>query len=256
MLQVALDFWVSKADVQRRIKVEGLDREAALQAEIARVFERMAWVAEQSVLGGADIAECGTPTMKAFGCLHDGRYSLHNFVASLRENHPHVQICLDTKTMDVGALEVELGHLIGADYITVEATASLETLVEALRRAEELGMKLIVSTTGRGRALGLKELEEICSLRPAFILFHLAIDEQGRLKVADLLEEQKLELLRKHGVGLGVAGGLNLQRIEELKPFARQIDLWVIGGAITKAANPQEATAELKVAIEQIQSSS
>ena len=72
ILQVALDF----VDLKRAMKL-----------------------AEESVAGGADWLEAGTPLIKSEGL---------NCIRELRKKFPYIKIVADMKTADVGRTEVKL----------------------------------------------------------------------------------------------------------------------------------------------------
>ena len=73
-------------------------------------LKRAVVIAHEAVDGGADWVEVGTPLIKSEGA---------EAVRTLRREFPGKKIIADTKTMDVGGVEVEIMAKAGADIITV-----------------------------------------------------------------------------------------------------------------------------------------
>ncbi len=76
-------------------------------------------IAHEAVDGGADWIEVGTPLIKSEGA---------EAVRVLRKEFPGRKLIADTKTMDVGAFEVEIMAKAGADVVTVLGLADDSTI--------------------------------------------------------------------------------------------------------------------------------
>ncbi len=178
-------------------------------------------IAKLAVKAGFKEIEAGTPLIKSEGMIS---------VKSLRKELPESKIFADMKTMDTGALEADLAFESGADIISVMAAAPDETIKEAIKKADEVGKEVLVDT------LGLKEitsrLREIVGMGIHRICLHRGVDE-GIFEEYDLLDS-----LKEMDVKLGVAGGINASTIPNV---IRKADFVMVGRAITKSTNPENA---------------
>lgn len=190
-------------------------------------------VSEAVISGGADWLECGTPLIKSEGV---------KAIKTLKTTFPDIPLVADLKTMDTGALEAELAFSSGADVITVLAAADNKTILDALEVAKNYGglvmADLINYPTPLNRA---KELE---ILGVHIILMHLGIDQQ-RFRAFPI---DDIPLVKKEIKSfLAVAGGLN--DLTARQAFLNGADILVVGGFITRSANPREATRKIKEAL-------
>ena len=86
-------------------------------------LKRSTGICQEAVEGGADWIEVGTPLLKS-----EGTEAIRTF----RKLYPGKKIIADTKTMDVGAFEVEIMAKAGADIVTVLGLAEDSTIEEAV----------------------------------------------------------------------------------------------------------------------------
>lgn len=206
VLQVALDF-------------ENLSR--ALQA------------AQESVAGGADWVEAGTPLIKSEGL---------DAVRELKRAFPAHRIVADLKVMDTGAFEVEIAAKAGADLVTVLGAADDDTIADAVRGGEKYGAEIVVDLLNvpdpEARA------KRAAELGAAAVCWHVGIDMQMAGKTPfDALAS----LARASPVPVAVAGGLNSETVAQATRAGARI--LIVGGAITKSANVTDATRTLVQAI-------
>ena len=61
----------------------------------------------------------------------------------MRKAFPERTILADMKTIDTGALEVEMAAKAGADVVIVLVSADDSTLLDALRSAHKYGVRLM-----------------------------------------------------------------------------------------------------------------
>jgi len=168
ILQIALDF---------------VDEKRALQ------------LAEESVEGGADWLEAGTPLIKSCGM---------EIVRKLRKKFPRHTIVADMKTMDTGRLEVEMAAKSGAGIVSVLGVAPSSTLRETVAAAHNYGTRLMVDLLGV-KEYGDKALE-LEKMGADYIVVHTSVDEQMEGKISF----RKIEEIRKTvSVPLVCAGGIN-----------------------------------------------
>lgn len=211
MLQVALDF-------------EILDEALALAKKVAPFV---------------DIIEAGTPLIKSEGI---------RVVQILKEAHPDKLICADLKTADAGYLEVRMAAQAKADIVTILADAYDVTIEEALRASHDFHVEimadLIMSRSPAIRLAGLIDLKyEDTKLH--YVLVHSGLDRQTSRR-APLLELELVERLRDHPK-LAVAGGIRVSDIPKILAFP--LDIIIVGGAITRAKNPNMAARKIRNAI-------
>jgi 3-hexulose-6-phosphate synthase/6-phospho-3-hexuloisomerase len=198
--------------------------------ELSRAME----VARAAVGAGADFLEAGTPLIKSEGL---------DAVRTLRQAFAEATIIADMKTMDAGKIEAQAASNAGADVMTVCGTAGESTLRECVEVGKHYGIAVAVDLlgvddpvafAGRAKELGVSWLD-----------VHCAIDAQ-------MQGQDPLGLLRAireaTDLTLAVAGGLT----SETAPQAVEAgaDVIIVGGAITKAGDPAQATADLRRAID------
>jgi len=191
-------------------------------------------VAEAAVAGGADYLEAGTPLIKSEGL---------DAVRKLREAFPDKTIIADLKTMDAGRIEAEAAAKAGANVMTVCAAASESTIRECVEAGRHYGLDVAVDLMGLADPAAFAKTAG--DLGAAWLDVHCPIDAQmhGADPLALLKEVRSLT-----GLTLAVAGGINS---ESAAPAAAAgADVVIVGGAITKAKDPRQATADIRRAID------
>lgn len=188
--------------------------------------------------GGVEWIEAGTPLIKAAGLEVVGR---------LRRAFPKKTIVADMKTMDAGALEVELAAKAGADVICVLGAAADATVSEAVKAARKHGVKVLVDLIGvadpRARA---KEVEK---LGADYICVHIGLDQQ-KLGIDPL--EQLCSLAGSVNVPISVAGGVTAKTAPEL--VRRGASIIIVGGAITKSNDVTRVARDIVNAVKNVES--
>lgn len=191
-------------------------------------------VAEAAVAGGADYVEAGTPLIKSEGL---------DAVRKLREMFGDRTIVADTKTMDTGRIEAEIAAKAGANVMTVSGSAAESTIRECVEAGRHYGIDVAVDLLGVAEPVAFAQRAK--DLGVAWLSVHCAIDAQ-------MHGEDPLGLLRDiRGVTdltLAVAGGINSETAAAAAEAGA--DVIIVGGAITKAIDPQAATAEIRKAID------
>ena len=190
-------------------------------------------IADESVKGGADWIEAGTPLIKSEGM---------DIVRKLKQRFPNKTIVADMKTMDTGGLETEMAAKAGADVVCILAASDDSTIVDALKSARKYGTKVMIDLIGvKDKVERAKELEKI---GVDYICMHVGIDEQmmGK-KPVDVLSS----VVKATNVQVAVAGGLNSETI--LGVVKAGASIVIVGGAITKAIDVTLATKQIKKAI-------
>jgi len=96
-------------------------------------------IAKDSIEGGADWLEAGTPLIKSEGM---------KVVRKLKETFPKKTLVADMKTMDTGAFETEMAAKAGADVVCVLAASDDSTIIDALKSARKYGTKIMADLIG------------------------------------------------------------------------------------------------------------
>ena len=192
-------------------------------------------VAEQAIEGGVDWLEAGTPLIKSEGL---------DAIRQLRKKFPQATIVADMKIMDVGRIETEAAAKAGANIICVLACASDSTIRECVEAGRNYGAKIeadLIEIKEQDLEKRAKELEK---LGVDYIGVHCAIDEQMEGK-------DPFSKLRKVAGAVNIpvacAGGINSETAPRAVEARAQIV--IVGGAITKAKEPEQAARRMKSAI-------
>lgn len=192
-------------------------------------IERALQIAEESVAGGIDWIEAGTPLIKSEGM---------NAVREIKKKFNKVTVA-DLKTMDCGRCEVEMAAKSGADVAVLLGLSDDSTIREAVLAGKNYGCKIMVDLINvwdmQKRAI---ELEKI---GVDYICIHVGVDQQMR-GVDPISELNKISGVIK--TPLAIAGGIN----SETAPLAVKAGagIIIIGGAVTKAKDAKSATELIK----------
>ena len=191
-------------------------------------------VAAAAVAGGADYLEAGTPLIKSEGL---------DAVRKLRERFGGHTIIADTKTMDAGRVEAEAAAKAGANVMTVLGCAPTSTIRECVEAGRHYGIDVAVDLLGAADPVALAAA--LADLGVAWVDVHCAIDAQMQGADPLALLRQVREATR---LIVAVAGGLNSETVAAAADAGA--DVVIVGGAITKAADPEQATADIRRAID------
>ena len=197
-------------------------------------LNRAVEIAKEAVAGGADWVEVGTPLIKSEGA---------DAVRTLRREFPGKKIVADTKTMDVGAFEVEIMAKAGADIVTVLGLADDATIEEAVMAGRKYGTEIMVDMINvPDRVARSKEVEK---LGVAYICLHMGIDTQMRG------EEPPIDILRNIAasvsIPIAVAGGITAENAG-IYAEAGATDV-IVGGAIIKTGDIKKAAEDIRKSI-------
>jgi len=188
--------------------------------------------------------EAGTPLIKNEG--------LKNVIPELRDLvGKDVTIVADLKTMDAGALEVELAYTVSADIVGISGAAEEETIAAALKKAGELGIGIMIDSISVGNINGRLDwiLEQLRIFdkkdRISILEYHIALDRQS--KIRDFTPVKYIH--RRCKVPIAVAGGLDENIICDISDYGAAI--FVVGGTIVRPRNRsnEEAIQAIRKAI-------
>jgi 3-hexulose-6-phosphate synthase/6-phospho-3-hexuloisomerase len=190
-------------------------------------------IAEQTIAGGADWLEVGTPLIKSEGM---------DIIRQLKHRFPHHTIVADMKTMDTGAVETEMASKAGAHIISLLGLADTTTITEAIKAARKYGTKIMIDLIGVKHYI--ERAQELEHLDIDYLCIHIGIDQQ-MTGVRPLTCLKKLIKTTKKPIA--VAGGLNSETVAAVVKAGAHII--IIGSAITGAKDVTIATKQIKNAI-------
>lgn len=176
-----------------------------------------------------DLVEVGTPFV-----LQEGL----DVIAELRPLLGSAAVVADIKIMDGGEFLSAMAFDAGADYVTVLAAARDETILAAVRKANQVGKRvfvdLIAMPDAAARALAVRQLgvHGVC-VHSGF--------EPGSDEQADVLAAVRSAV---PDIEVAVAGGVSAATIGELALL--EPDIAVVGSAITSAIDPSAALTAIR----------
>ncbi|MCD6311000.1 MAG: orotidine 5'-phosphate decarboxylase [Elusimicrobia bacterium] len=190
--------------------------------------------ARAAVAGGADILEAGTPLIKSCGL---------EAVRALRAEFKDIPIVADMKIMDTGRAEVEIAAKAGAGIVTVCSSAGVATVRECVEAGLNYGAEIMIDFIGVSE---VSEIEKFLGLSVNYLGIHISIDEQMRGSGGGSLLD---ELVSRTNIPVVIAGGINSETAASYA--SRGAGTVIVGGAITKAKNPEEETKKIKQALKE-----
>ena len=175
-----------------------------------------------------DLAEIGTPLV-----LREGVRAIQR----LRAEFPALPLLADFKIMDAGGEEARIAFAAGADIVTVLGVAADETIAAAGAAARDCGGELLVDLITVPQPL--QRVQDLMALGCDHFCVHRAHDASGDPVGPLRALREALPDLR-----LAVAGGISVATIDALAPLRPHTV--IVGGAITRAAQPAAAARRLK----------
>ena len=190
-------------------------------------------IAKECYKAGIEWIEAGTPLIKSVGI---------KAVKEIKKKFPNACIIADLKTLDAGALEVEIASEAGANIITISGLASFQTIIEALNSSKKYNSKIMIDLMYVKNIL--KKSIEFSKIGVDFLCLHTGLDIQRTgasiINKASLLKKIKASVK----IPIAVAGGINLENLDNLlnlKP-----DIIIVGRAITNSSNPYKVALEFE----------
>ncbi|MGC9515661.1 3-hexulose-6-phosphate synthase [Methanocrinis sp.] len=182
-------------------------------------LDRAVQIALEAADGGADWIEAGTPLIKSEGM---------DAVRELKKALPDKKIVADMKTVDTGAMEVEMAAKAGASIVAILASSDDSTITDALRGARQYGVEIMVDLLGAPDPVARsRELE---ALGVDYICVHVGIDQQMMGKrTIDFLNQ----IADRVDIPVAVAGGIDADSAAEA--VASGASIVIVGGNITRS---------------------
>ncbi len=182
-----------------------------------------------------DVIEVGTPLIKSEGMAA---------VRAIKKAFPNHAIVADMKTMDTGAIEVEMAAKSGAEIVAIMGGADDSTIEDAVRSARKYGVAMMADLLSVcdpvTRAKELEELGIDC------VCVHVGIDQQ--MKGVDALDILK-NVVDAVNIEVAVAGGLDSETAAQAESIGATTI--IVGGAITRSSDSASAAAKVRDAIDQ-----
>ncbi len=190
--------------------------------------------------GDADVIEIGTPLIKCAGA---------NVIKSVKESCRDTLTLADLKTLDASWLETEIAAGNGADIVTVSALAHNITIVDAVMRARNFGIRVMTDLMQVPNPVD-RSLE-MCDLVIDYPCIHTGIDTQ-RSGSEQLGRTLKLinSIMKNCSVPIAVVGGMDDIITDEAVRVGATVV--VVGAYITKSTNAYETTREIRSLIDSV----
>jgi 3-hexulose-6-phosphate synthase/6-phospho-3-hexuloisomerase len=197
-------------------------------------LDRSIQIAKEAVSGGADWIEAGTPLIKSEGM---------DSVREMKKALPGTKIVADMKTVDTGAMEVEMAAKAGADIVAMLASSDNSTVEDALRAARKYGVQIMMDLLTVPDPV--KRSRELDQLGVDYICVHVGIDQQmtGRDTV-DFLKQIVTEVKTP----VAAAGGIDA--VTGAEAIANGAAIVIVGGSIVRSANVTASAQKIRDAID------
>lgn len=201
-----------------------------IQLAIDRVSIEEAFQIIEETRDYVDIVEIGTSLIKDFGM---------SSVRRIKKAYPDMVILADIKTIDEAEYEFRAVYEAGADIATVMGASAISSIEICDKVAKEYGKDYMIDLleVDEGR------LSKLVHFPYAIFGVHLPADKAG-VGLEKLIEESTESL--KGIERIAVAGGVSLKTMPLIQKSG--IEIAIVGGAITKAANRREMAKAIKEA--------
>lgn len=197
-------------------------------------LKRAVEIAKLALEGGVDWIEVGTPLIKSEGM---------DAVRTIKKEFKDKTVVADMKTIDTGALEVEMCAKSGADVVIILALSNDSTIAEAIRAARKYGCRIMADLINHPNPVErAKQLEE---LGVDYINVHVGIDVQ-------MLGYDPHEILKDVvdavSIPVAVAGGLDAEKASAC--VALGANIVIVGSNIVKSKDVTASARKIREAID------
>jgi 3-hexulose-6-phosphate synthase/6-phospho-3-hexuloisomerase len=193
-------------------------------------LKRALQIAQESIDGGADWIEVGTPLIKSEGMQS---------IRSMRDRFPDSIIVADMKVADTGTLEVEMAAKAGANIVCILADADDSVIAESVRAARLYGIRIMADLINVRDPI--KRAPELEGMGVDIICAHVGIDQQmiGKNSIALLTSLSGLI-----HIPLAVAGGISAATAGDAVKCGA--DIVIVGGWIVRSAEVSQNTRKIR----------
>jgi 3-hexulose-6-phosphate synthase/6-phospho-3-hexuloisomerase len=193
-------------------------------------LKRALQIAQESIDGGADWIEAGTPLIKSEGM---------QAIRSMRDRFPDSVIVADMKVADTGTLEVEMAAKAGANIVCILADADDSVIAESVRAARLYGIRIMADLINVRDPI--KRAPELEAMGVDIICAHVGIDQQmiGKNSIALLTSLSGLI-----HIPLAVAGGISAATAGDAVKCGA--DIVIVGGWIVRSAEVSQNTRKIR----------
>ena len=170
-----------------------------------------------------------------------------NAVREMKKALPGVRIVADMKTVDTGAMEVEMAAKAGADIVAMLATSDNATIEDAMRAARKYGVEIMLDLLTVPDPV--KRSRELEALGVDYICVHVGIDQQmtGRDTI-DFLRD----IVKEVATPVAAAGGIDA--LTGAEAVASGAAIVIVGGSIVRSADVTGSARKIREAIDHAQS--
>ena len=167
-------------------------------------------------------------------------------VREMKKALPAVRIVADMKTVDTGAMEVEMAAKAGADIVAMLASSDNATIEDALRAARKYGVQIMMDLLTVPDPV--KRSRELEALGVDYICVHVGIDQQmtGRDTI-DFLRD----IVKEVATPVAAAGGIDA--ITGAEAVAGGAAIVIVGGSIVRSADVTGSARKIREAIDNAQ---
>lgn len=163
----------------------------------------------------------GTPLIKSEGM---------DSIRVIKNNFPDRTVLADMKTMDTGAIEVEMAAKAGADVVIILGGADDSTILDAIRSGHKYGVRIMADLIAVPDPL--KRAKEVEALGVDYINVHIGIDQQMMgMDPIHTLEEISKEV----SIQIAAAGGLDAEL--SVRAVQAGAAIAIVGGNIARSDN-------------------
>ena len=191
-------------------------------------------IAKEAVIGGVDWIEIGTPLIKSAGM---------DSVRKLKETFPDHTILADMKTVDTGAMEVEMAAKAGADIVILLGSADDATILDSVRAARKYGVKLMADLISVEEPI--TRAQQLEKLGIDYINVHVGIDQQ-------MVGKDPMDILKDIAdtvdIPIAVAGGMDAKT--GAQAVRLEADIVIVGGNITRSDNVTKSARAIRESVD------
>ena len=168
-------------------------------------------------------------------------------VREMKKALPGVRIVADMKTVDTGAMELEMAAKAGADIVAMLATSDNATIEDAMRAARKYGVEIMLDLLTVPDPV--KRSRELEALGVDYICVHVGIDQQmtGRDTI-DFLRD----IVKEVATPVAAAGGIDA--LTGAEAVASGAAIVIVGGSIVRSADVTGSARKIREAIDHAQS--